>query len=83
MANLHSEINELIEKRLRRALETGVPVDVTEWISEFAESLADLVVFGAMNDDRERLIDHALNRLQYFIRQKERMFEDLTGQARQ
>ena len=75
MADLHTEINELIEMRLRKILAAGQTIDVTEWISQFAESFADLVVFSSLDEERPKLVEHALERIQFFIREKEKMFE--------
>lgn len=74
MADLHTEINKLIEMRLRKNLDSGQSIDVLEWISQFAESFADLVVFSALDEERPKLIQHALERIQFFIREKEKMF---------
>ena len=77
MADLHTEINELIEMRLRRTLEAGQTIDVIDWISQFAESFADLIVFSALDEERSKLVEHALERIQFFIREKEKMFEQV------
>jgi hypothetical protein len=74
MADLHTEINKLIEMRLRKNLDSGQSIDVLEWISQFAESFADLVVFSSLDEERPKLIQHALERIQFFIREKEKMF---------
>ena len=47
MNALHDDINDLVEQRLRRALETGETVNVPDLASKMTESLADLVVCGA------------------------------------
>jgi hypothetical protein len=75
MTDLHTEINELIETHLRRILEAGETIDVAALISQFAESFADLVVFSALDEERPKLVELALERIQFFIREKEKMFE--------
>jgi hypothetical protein len=58
---LHDDINELVEQRLRRALETGETVNVPDLALEMAESLADLVVCGAPLEEQPRLIAHIVD----------------------
>jgi hypothetical protein len=59
MADLHDELNGLIEARLRVALEAGETIDLSAWISQFAESLTDIIFFGALDEEQLKLIDHA------------------------
>jgi hypothetical protein len=70
MTALHVDINELVEQRLRRALETGEMVNVPDLVSEMTESLADLVVCGAPSDKQPRLIAHIVEQLGRFVTEK-------------
>ena len=47
MPNLCDAINDLVEQRLRDALETGHAVNVPDLASQMTESLADLIVCSA------------------------------------
>jgi hypothetical protein len=58
MPNLSEAINELVEQRLRRALETGETINVYDLASEITASLADLIVSSALPDEQPRLIEH-------------------------
>jgi hypothetical protein len=79
MADLHSEINRLIEARLREVLAAGGDPDFPEWVSQLAESLAELVVFGASAEEQPKLIEHARQQLDHFIQLKQGMFEKQDG----
>ena len=74
MADLHAEINGLLEARLRKVLASGEAVNLPEWISQFAESFAELIVFGSSEEDQTRFIAQAREQLDDFIRQKQEMF---------
>ena len=47
MPNLCEAINDLVEQRLRLALETRHTVNVPDLASEITESLADLIICSA------------------------------------
>ena len=70
MTALHDDINELVEQRPRRALETGETVNVPDLASEMTESLADLVVCGAPLEEQPRLIAHIVEQLGRFVTEK-------------
>jgi cytochrome P450 len=70
MAALHEAINNLIEQRLRRALETGETVNVPDLAAEMTESLADLVVCGAPPEEQPRLIAYIVGQLGRFVTDK-------------
>ena len=54
MPNLCDAINDLVEQRLRDALETGHAVNVPDLASQMTESLADLIVCSAPPDEQLR-----------------------------
>ena len=70
MTALHDDINDLVEQRLRRALETGETVNVPDLASEMTESLADLVVCGAPPEEQQGLIAHIVEQLGRFVTEK-------------
>ena len=71
--DLHRAINDLVAKRLKKALQSGEMINLPDWISEIAESLADMIVQGAPDEEQERMIRHALKRLKFFVREKQRI----------
>jgi hypothetical protein len=72
MPTLCEAINKLVEQRLRRALETGETINVPDLASEITESLADLIVTGALPEEQPRLIDHVVSELDRFVTEKRR-----------
>jgi hypothetical protein len=70
MTALHDDINDLVEQRLRRALETGETVNVPDLASEITESLADLVVCGVPMQEQPRLIAYIVEQLGRFVTEK-------------
>jgi heptaprenylglyceryl phosphate synthase len=61
MPNLCAAIDHLVEQRLRRALKTGETITVPDLASEITESLADLIVTGALPEEQPRLIDYVVS----------------------
>jgi hypothetical protein len=70
MTALHDDINDFVEQRLMRALETGETVNVPDLASEITESLADLVVCSVPLEGRPRLIAHIVEQLGRFVMEK-------------
>jgi len=70
MTGLCEQINNLVARRLRRALETGATVNVPDLASEITESLADLVVCGAPLEEQPRLIASIVEQLERFVIEK-------------
>jgi cytochrome P450 len=73
MTALHDDINELVEQRLRQALETGETVNVPDLASEMTESLADLVVCGAPLEEQPRLIAYSSSNLAGSLKRSARL----------
>ena len=70
MPDLGEAINDLVEQRLRLALETGHTVNVPDLASEITESLADLIVCSAPAEEQLRLVAHVVAELGRFVREK-------------
>jgi hypothetical protein len=67
LAELYDEINKLVESRLKRLNSRGEPVDITEWVSQLTESLADMIVFGTPPELQRTMMLFALERLEQFV----------------
>ena len=77
MSGLCEAINNVVEKRLRRAFKTGETINKTgetinvpDLASEMTESLADLIVCSAPPEEQPRLIAHVVAELGRFVEEK-------------
>ena len=70
MSGLCEAINNVVEKRLPRALKTGETINVPDLASEITESLADLIVCSAPPEEQPRLIAHVVAELGRFVEEK-------------
>jgi heptaprenylglyceryl phosphate synthase len=70
MPTLSEAINELVEQRLRRALDSGETINMPDLASEITESLADLIVIGAPPEEQPGLIAHVVAQLGRFVAEK-------------
>jgi chemotaxis methyl-accepting protein methylase len=73
MSSLSEAINDLVERRLRRALETGEMINVPDLASEITDSLADLIVTSALPDEQPRLIDHVVTNSTGWLRRSDEL----------
>jgi hypothetical protein len=67
LAELYDEINKLVETRLKRLNARGEPVDITHWVSQLTESLADMIVFGTPPELQKTMMLYALARLEQMV----------------
>jgi hypothetical protein len=51
-------------------------VDLTVWVEDVAESLADIIVFGAPEELQTRMLRHAIGCLKSFVEQNQQMLEE-------
>ena len=66
MATLYEDINNLVEARIEKAHETSELVDLPDWASEMAESLADLIVSGCPPEAQATLIAYTFEATRLF-----------------
>jgi dihydrofolate reductase len=71
MPNLCEAINDLVEERLRDALETGQIINVPDLASQMTESIADLIVCSAPPEEQPRMIAHVVDELGRFVKKKQ------------
>jgi hypothetical protein len=70
MPDLYEAINQIVEKRLRQAFETGEIINVLDLASQMTESLADLMICCAAPEEQPRLVAHVLTVLNRFLLDK-------------
>ena len=68
--SLYAAINTLVEERLKQVRASGETVNLPEWASQMAESLADLILFGCPPEEQPKLIAWTFEQLAHFIRKK-------------
>jgi hypothetical protein len=71
MSDLYTEVNELVEGRLNKALRTGAMIHLPDMVEQLVESLADMIVWGAPLDEQGPLIEHSKLCLEQFLREKQ------------
>jgi len=72
VSDLYDEINKLVERRLKHVTEKGELVDTTEWVSQLAENLADMIVFGTPDELQAKMLIFAKERLEHFVLENQR-----------
>jgi hypothetical protein len=70
VTKLYENVNNVVLAHLKQALEAGGTVNVSDWVSDVTEALADLVLHGAPTDERPALIGHAHQQLDQHITEK-------------
>ena len=81
MADLYTDINDLVDAKLKQVNERRKPVDLTEWVSQLAESLADMIVFGTPEALQHKMMLFAIDRLEHFVLENQQMLaEEELGQ---
>ena len=76
MAELYDEINKLVETRLKRLNARGKPVELTDWISQLTESLADMIVFGTPTEMQHTMMLFALEGLEQFVFENQKILAE-------
>jgi hypothetical protein len=76
LAELYDEINKLVESRLKIVNARGESVDITDWVSQLTESLADMIVFGTPPELQQRMMLFALERLEQFVSENQKMLAE-------
>ena len=82
MRNLYEEVERLVEDRLKRANASGEKVDPTVWVAELAENLADIIVFGAPDELRSKMLRYAITCLKTFVEQNEQILKEARRRSR-
>ena len=70
MPELYEAMNAIVEQRLKEALRTDAVINLPDWVDDITAALADVIVNGAPSDEREQLIDYAIDRLRRHVAEK-------------
>ena len=63
--SLRDAINELVITRLKLVLLTGEKINLPDWVSDMAASMADMIL-QQPEEEQRRLVDHAHKQLDRF-----------------
>jgi hypothetical protein len=76
VADLYDDINALVDEKLKRVNAGGEAVDLTEWVSQVTESLADMIVFGTPAELQHQMMLYAMERLDHFISENQKILAE-------
>ena len=76
MADLYDDISDLVAAKLKQVNATGKAVDLTEWVSQVTESLADMIVFGTPEELQHKMMLFAFDRLEHFVSENQKMLAE-------
>jgi hypothetical protein len=76
VADLYDDINNLVDSKLKQVNACGEPVDLTEWVSQLAESLADMIAFGTPAELQHTMMLFAMERLEHFVSENQKMLAE-------
>ena len=76
MADLYDDISDLVDAKLKQVNSGGKAVDLTEWVSQVTESLADMIVFGTPEELQHTMMLFAFERLEHFVMENQKMLAE-------
>jgi hypothetical protein len=76
LSDLYEDINALVDARLKKSNAERAPVDLTDWVSQVTESLADMIVFGAPSQLQRTIMLYAIERLEHFVTENQKMLAE-------
>jgi hypothetical protein len=76
VADLYDDISDLVDAKLKQVNSSGKAVNLTEWVSQVTESLADMIVFGTPEELQHKMMLFAFERLEHFVLENQRMLAE-------
>jgi hypothetical protein len=76
VADLYDDISDLVDAKLKQVNSTGKAVDLSEWVSQVTECLADMIVFGTPEELQHKMMLFAMERLEQSVLQNQKMIAE-------